>query len=269
MANTQAQLDEIQQVQETRSLTRKLRYSFARASGRLSEALHPKTLACYLDSGNGRLAAISGTQPTTLATLAPSAPVFVELARRGKAWEVLSGSASAEELTALAPLAPECLVPILGRENNLIGMLVLGPRLSEEPYSGEDKRLLDSVAAQAGIALENIRLAEKMAERMEADRRIAQEMEFARQVQARLFPQKLPAMKTLEYTGGCIQARKVGGDYYDFLELRPGPLMHTMPENSAASSVKLRFVTKSQTRTENSTFKEVATVGLIVDVIRP
>jgi len=190
----------------------------------VSEALHPKTLACYFESGNDRLAAISGTLPATLETLSAGAPVFVELARRGKAWEVLSGSASAEELTALAPLAPECLVPILGRENNLIGMLVLGQRLSEEPYSGEDKRLLDSVAAQAGIALENIRLAEKMAERMEADRRIAQEMEFARQVQARLFPQKLPAMKTLEYTGGCIQARKVGGDYYDFLELRPGRL---------------------------------------------
>jgi sigma-B regulation protein RsbU (phosphoserine phosphatase) len=187
----------------------------------VSEALHPKTLACYLESGNGRLAAISGTLPATLETLAASAPVLVELARRGKAWEAPPG---AEELTALAPLAPECLVPILDRENNLIGMIVLGQRLSEEPYSGEDKRLLDSVAAHAGIALENIRLAEKMAERMEADRRSAQEMEIARQVQARLFPQKLPAMKTLEYTGACIQARKVGGDYYDFLELCPGRL---------------------------------------------
>ena len=192
--------------------------------GHVSEALHPKTFACYFESGNDRLAAISGTVPTTLETLSASTPGFVELARRGKAWEVRSVSVGAEELTALAPLAPECLVPILGRENHLIGMLVLGERLSEEPYSGEDKRLLDSVAAQAGIALENIRLAEKMAERMEADRRVAQEMEFARQVQARLFPQKLPAMKTLEYTGACIQARKVGGDYYDFLELRPGRL---------------------------------------------
>ena len=190
----------------------------------VSEALHPKTLACYFESGNGRLAAISGTLPATLETLAANAPVFVELARRGKAWEAPSESAGAKELAALAPLAPECLVPILGRENNLIGLLVLGQRLSEEPYSGEDKHLLDSVAAHAGIAFENIRLAEKMAERMEADRRIAQEMEFARQVQARLFPQKLPAMKTLEYTGACIQARKVGGDYYDFLELSPGRL---------------------------------------------
>ena len=190
----------------------------------VSEALHPKTLACYLETGNGRLATISGTQPAALETLAVSAPVFVELARRGKAWEVPSDSASAEKLTALDPLAPECLVPILGRENNLIGMLVLGQRRSEEPYSGEDKQLLDSVAAHAGIALENISLAEKMAERMEADRRSAQEMEIARKVQARLFPQKLPAMNTLEYTGACIQARKVGGDYYDFLELRPGRL---------------------------------------------
>lgn len=191
----------------------------------MTEALHPKTLACYLESGNGRLAAVSETFPATLETLAASTPVFVELARRGKPWEVLPfGSAGTDELAALAPLAPECLVPILGRENNLIGMLVLGQRLSEESYSSEDKHLLASVAAHVGLALENIRLAEKMAERMEADRRTAQEMEIARQVQARLFPQKLPAMKTLEYTGACIQARKVGGDYYDFLELRPGRL---------------------------------------------
>jgi sigma-B regulation protein RsbU (phosphoserine phosphatase) len=185
----------------------------------VNQALHPKTLACYLDSGNGHLAATTGTQPEILAV---RSPVFVELARRGKAWEVPSNSAG--ELSTLAPLAPECLVPILGRENNLVGVLVLGPRLSEEPYSGEDLRLLDSVAAHVGIALENIRLAEKMAERMEADRRSAQEMEIARQVQARLFPQKLPAMKTLEYTGVCIQARQVGGDYYDFLEPRAGRL---------------------------------------------
>jgi phosphoserine phosphatase RsbU/P len=191
----------------------------------VNQALHPKTLACYLESGDGRLAAVSGTVPATAETLAAGAPLFVELAHRGKPWEVLpSSSAGAGELAALSPLAPECLVPILERENHLIGLLVLGPRLSEEPYSSEDKHLLGSVASHVGIALENIRLAEKMAERMEADRRTAQEMEIARQVQARLFPQKLPAMKTLEYTGACIQARKVGGDYYDFLELRPGRL---------------------------------------------
>ena len=58
-----------------------------------------------------------------------------------------------------------------------------------------------------------------LAERLESERRATQEIEIAKQVQARLFPQTLPPLKTLEYAGLCIQARKVGGDYYDFLDL--------------------------------------------------
>jgi phosphoserine phosphatase RsbU/P len=57
------------------------------------------------------------------------------------------------------------------------------------------------------------------AEKLESERRVAQELEIARQVQARLFPQALPPLRTLEFAGICIQARQVGGDYYDFLNL--------------------------------------------------
>jgi serine phosphatase RsbU (regulator of sigma subunit)/catechol 2,3-dioxygenase-like lactoylglutathione lyase family enzyme len=56
-------------------------------------------------------------------------------------------------------------------------------------------------------------------QKQESERRSVQEIEIAKQVQARLFPQTLPPLKTLEYAGVCIQARKVGGDYYDFLDL--------------------------------------------------
>src|SRR5579864_3680656 len=58
-----------------------------------------------------------------------------------------------------------------------------------------------------------------IAQRLEAERHAAQELEIAKQVQARLFPQTLPVLGTLEYAGVCIQARQVGGDYYDFLDL--------------------------------------------------
>jgi serine phosphatase RsbU (regulator of sigma subunit)/catechol 2,3-dioxygenase-like lactoylglutathione lyase family enzyme len=58
-----------------------------------------------------------------------------------------------------------------------------------------------------------------IAERQEAERRAAQELEIAQQVQSRLFPQTLPRLRTLEYAGICHQARQVGGDYYDFLAL--------------------------------------------------
>ena len=56
-----------------------------------------------------------------------------------------------------------------------------------------------------------------VAETLEAERRAARELEIAKEVQLRLFPQTLPSLQTLEYAGVCIQARQVGGDYYDFL----------------------------------------------------
>ncbi len=56
-------------------------------------------------------------------------------------------------------------------------------------------------------------------ERAETERRTEQELQIAREVQARLFPQKMPSLSTLEYAGICIQAHQVGGDYYDFLNL--------------------------------------------------
>jgi serine phosphatase RsbU (regulator of sigma subunit) len=63
-----------------------------------------------------------------------------------------------------------------------------------------------------------------LAEKLEAERRAAQELEIATRVQARLFPQTLPPLASLEYAGLCVQARQVGGDYYDFLELGRGRL---------------------------------------------
>lgn len=55
--------------------------------------------------------------------------------------------------------------------------------------------------------------------KQEAERRSAHELEIAKNVQSRLFPQTLPPLSSLEYAGVCIQARQVGGDYYDFLDL--------------------------------------------------
>jgi serine phosphatase RsbU (regulator of sigma subunit) len=62
------------------------------------------------------------------------------------------------------------------------------------------------------------------AQELESERRAAQELEIAKQVQARLFPQRLPTMQTIEYAGVCIQAHQVGGDYHDFLDLGRGRL---------------------------------------------
>lgn len=56
-------------------------------------------------------------------------------------------------------------------------------------------------------------------EQLEAENRAARERDFARAVQARLLPQAPPCLNTLDCAGICVQAREVGGDYYDFLDL--------------------------------------------------
>ena len=181
----------------------------------LEAALQPVSLVVYLAAGNGDLEAVAGAAPPELRTIPSGAPVLAELARRGAPWELPQAGLDG----GLAALHSGCLVPILGRDGRLVGALALGPRLSGEPYSGEDKRLLASIASQAGMAIENFRLAEDIAEKLEDERRTAREMEIAKEVQGRLLPQAAPILKTLECAGRCLQARRVGGDYYDFLEL--------------------------------------------------
>jgi len=186
----------------------------------LNRALHPKSLTVYFEPKDGKLAAECGFVPTGMDVIAPELPFLTDLASSGQPEEIgWSNGGNLDGAFSIATLGADCLVPVLGRDSHLVGLLVLGPRLSDEPYSGEDKRLLASVANQTGVALESLRLAEQMAERMEAERRSGYEMEIARDVQSRLFPHTFLPRETLVYAGGCVQARQVGGDYYDFINL--------------------------------------------------
>jgi phosphoserine phosphatase RsbU/P len=166
-------------------------------AGHIRQALHPSSLAIYLEDRGGSLAAVQ--------RLSAAGP------------ERMPAHASPDSV-------PEAghRVPLTGRDGRLAGVILLGERLSEEPYSGDDRRLLSSVASQAALALENIRLAEQIALRLEAERRAAVELELAKEVQSRLLPRRVPRLQTLDCAGHCLQARAVGGDYYDFLELGGG-----------------------------------------------
>ena len=188
----------------------------------IRDALHPQAIFIYLQSGDGHLQAYAGHPPALALTLSTSEPGMVGLLDSSGPVELNPQISHGAELDALQP---ECWVPIRGSsDGRLQGAAVLGARLSEEPYSAGDKRLLASVASQAGIAMRSISMAEAMAERMEAERRSEQEMQIARQVQSRLLPQDAPVLPTLECAGKCIQTRAVGGDYYDFLDFGSGRL---------------------------------------------
>jgi sigma-B regulation protein RsbU (phosphoserine phosphatase) len=118
------------------------------------------------------------------------------------------------ERLLLEQLNTRLIVPLATSEG-VTGFFSLGEKLSEEPYSREDKELLQNVAGQTAIALENARLFGQVAEQQKLQR----ELEIAQTVQQQLFPQTLPPLATIEYTGVCQPARGVGGDYYDFLSI--------------------------------------------------
>ncbi len=131
--------------------------------------------------------------------------------------------AAVAEVEGAAPVSGELVLPLKSRKD-VLGYIALGPKRSEEPYSQNDTNLLETVAAQTGLALENARLSEQIAAEMAHREMLARELEIAREVQQRLFPQVLPEVPALEYAGRCRPARAVGGDYYDFLALSSGRL---------------------------------------------
>jgi sigma-B regulation protein RsbU (phosphoserine phosphatase) len=138
-------------------------------------------------------------------------------------WLYREPEVSEEDRAKLSQLQSELLLPLSTRDK-LLGFISLGPKLSDEPYSGTDVRLLKSVAAQTGLALENARLMSAIAGEVAHRERLNREVEIAREVQERLFPQTLPPIEGIEYSGACRPALGVGGDYYDFLALPGGHL---------------------------------------------
>jgi sigma-B regulation protein RsbU (phosphoserine phosphatase) len=125
------------------------------------------------------------------------------------------------DLQTLDFMRTQLLLPLSGREG-LAGIMSLGQKRSEAPYSDTDMRLLQAVAWQTGMALENSRLMASLAVAAAQRERVVRELEIAREVQERLFPQRYPSIPGVEFAGYCRPALGVGGDYYDFIELPRG-----------------------------------------------
>lgn len=117
--------------------------------------------------------------------------------------------------------SPELLLPLPGR-TQLLGAMALGPKRSEAPYTPSDLRLLESVSIQTGLGLELSEAAASLAAAAVERERIAREMEIAREVQERLFPQRLPVLEGVSLAGACRTVFGVGGDYYDAFEIGGG-----------------------------------------------
>ena len=193
----------------------------------ISNALHIDRIAVLLRSGDTfRLQYASGLEdggelllPDNSKTIAnldlvrSPANVYLD---NPDAWLL---AASDAERSALRNLGAEMLIPLRGR-NRLLGVMALGPKRSEEPYSRSDRGLLQSVALHTGLSIENGELAQSLAVAAAQRERIQREIEIAREVQERFLPQSYPAVPGVELAGACRPAQGVGGDYYDFIAMK-------------------------------------------------
>jgi len=134
------------------------------------------------------------------------------------AWYLMAGTA---ERYALDKMNAELLLPLPGR-NRMMGVMALGPKRSEAAYSSSDLKLLQALASQTGLALEVSELARSLAAEAAQRERANREMEIAREVQERLFPQEMPLLPGAQVAGFCRPALGVGGDYYDVIDLGEG-----------------------------------------------
>jgi serine phosphatase RsbU (regulator of sigma subunit)/anti-sigma regulatory factor (Ser/Thr protein kinase) len=112
-------------------------------------------------------------------------------------------------------------IPLVS-QGELIGLLNLGPRLSQQEYSTDDKRLLNTLATQAAPAVRVAQLVREQQAQARDRERIEQELRIARLIQQTLLPKDLPEMPGWHVDAYYQPARAVGGDFYDFIHFDDG-----------------------------------------------
>ena len=113
------------------------------------------------------------------------------------------------------------VVPLVS-QGELIGTLNVGPRLSEQEYSTDDRRLLTTLAAQAAPAIRVAQLVREQANEAAEKERLAQELRVATLIQQQFLPRHLPQLPQWQVAAYYGPARAVGGDFYDFVEMPDG-----------------------------------------------
>lgn len=124
-------------------------------------------------------------------------------------------------VTAMKQAGVKLVVPLIS-QGELIGLINLGPRLSEQEYTGDDYKLLQDLSTQAAPALKVAQLVQQQKLEAAERERIEQELRVARLIQQTLLPQELPQLANWFVDAYYRPARAVGGDFYDFIFLPDG-----------------------------------------------
>jgi serine phosphatase RsbU (regulator of sigma subunit)/anti-sigma regulatory factor (Ser/Thr protein kinase) len=170
-------------------------------------------------------------RPTTEPVAAPPERVEgppVEIAPNDPLVAYFSGATGAVDIGALQLDSPalqglreagiKLVVPLVS-QGELIGLLNLGPRRSEQEYSADDRKLLNDLAGHAAPAVRVAQLVREQEAEVRQRERIEQELRVAQLIQQQFLPQELPDLPGWQVGAYYGPAREVGGDFYDFIKL--------------------------------------------------
>ncbi|MFZ1401297.1 MAG: SpoIIE family protein phosphatase [Candidatus Promineifilaceae bacterium] len=171
---------------------------------------------------NAAETAVPTTQINTLdLSIAPNDPLLAYVQQNPGVLDVQQLKLDSPALAVMHSAGIQLVVPLVS-QGELIGLINLGSRLSEQEYSSDDHKLLADLATQAAPALRVAQLVKQQQEEAAERERIEQELKVARLIQQTLLPQELPALDGWGVSAYYQPARAVGGDFYDFIYFEDG-----------------------------------------------
>ena len=154
---------------------------------------------------------------------APNDPLSAYLLSVGGPVDLERLKLDSPALRSLREAGVKLIAPLAG-QGELIGLLNLGPRRSEQEYTADDRKLLGDLATQAAPAVRVAQLVRQQQIEAQARERLEQELRVARVVQQTLLPKELPALAGWQVAAYWQPAQAVSGDFYDFINLPDGNL---------------------------------------------
>ena len=153
--------------------------------------------------------------------IGPNDPLLAYLQSASGAVDVQTLEMQSPALEAMKAAGVKLAVPLVS-QGELIGVLNLGPRRSEQDYSTDDRKLLDNLAAQAAPALRVGQLVREQQAEAATRQRFEQELEVAKLIQQNFLPKQLPDLPDWQVAAYYRPAREVGGDFYDVIPISDG-----------------------------------------------
>ncbi len=155
--------------------------------------------------------------------IAPNDPIIGYLQSATGAVDLAHLDLDSPALRELRGSGVTLVVPLV-TNGELVGLLNVGRRLSDQDYSADDRRLLESLAAHAAPAMRVGQLVREQQAEMRERGRMEQELQVAQMIQKNFLPRSVPELEGWQVAADYRPARAVGGDFYDFIDLIDGRL---------------------------------------------